>query len=189
MNKSDLIKQKPDIRLYGDVCDSMVEDFLKQYDDAVKKEGNTILFELTTIGGDAEAARRIGLEIDLAREKWGKTTYFLGKTNVYSAGIAILSFFPQEYRFITKDTVLLIHERRMEKILNLKDKPIESCFICVEQVHSQIEMSKQLQAENFQRLAKGTKMSAEDIAHKALKNWYVRAEEAVNLGLVAGLAE
>lgn len=187
MSKPDFIKQKPDIRLYGDVDDDMVEKFLEQYDDAVRKEEDTIILEITTIGGDAEAARRIALEMGLAREEWGKETYLLGKTNVYSAGVSILASFPQKYRFITKDTVLLIHERRMEKEIDLKNKPMEACSICVEQLNSQIEMAKQFQKENFELLAEGTKISPDEIAKRAMNNWYVRAEEALELGLVAGL--
>jgi hypothetical protein len=48
---------------------------------------------VTTLGGDAEMARRILLEIDRVRQwrqgRGGSRFLFLGKTIVYSAGVTI----------------------------------------------------------------------------------------------------
>ncbi|WP_280812031.1 hypothetical protein [Mesorhizobium sp. L48C026A00] len=42
--------------------------------------------EINTNGGDADAARRIALEIRLFRQHSGRNAYCVGKTKVYSAG-------------------------------------------------------------------------------------------------------
>ena len=45
---------------------------------------------------------------------------FLGKSVVYSAGISIMSGLPVERRYLARDCMLLIHERRLDKTLQLK---------------------------------------------------------------------
>ena len=180
------LNSEPDIKLFGSVGDSMFDRFQEQMDE-VRDKDKPIILELTTTGGDAETGRRIVLDIQTCREVHKKEIYFLGKTVVYSAGITIMSAFPQQYRYITKDTVLLIHERRMDKEFSLKGKPLAACRQITQQINSQMEMAQKLEDEGFGRLAEGTKLSAEQIGERALGNWYVRAEEAKELGLVAGL--
>lgn len=185
MSKPDFYKT-PDIRLNGEVNESMVRSFLEQLEQAHERDSPVIL-ELTTTGGDAESGRRMALEIEISREKHGKDIYFLGKTAVYSAGVTFMSSFPQSHRFITHDTVLLIHERRMDKEVSLKEKPLQACRHILAQLNSQIEMAEILERENFERLAKDTKLTGEEIFQRSLKNWYVRADEALELKLVAGI--
>jgi hypothetical protein len=93
-------------------------DFQSQLDNALNSEG-PIGLELTTTGGDADLARRICMDINLFGERLGREFWFTGKTTVYSAGVTILAGFPRERRFITKDCVLLIHERPMDMSLQL----------------------------------------------------------------------
>ncbi|ESY81080.1 hypothetical protein X739_28145 [Mesorhizobium sp. LNHC220B00] len=74
--------------------------------------------ELNTQGRDAMApACRIPLELQLFQHHAGRPSACVGKTNVYSAGITILAAFRKEARYLTRDTVLLVHERRLETML------------------------------------------------------------------------
>ena len=104
----------PNVRVYGTIGEGTVWSVLDQLD-KVRRSDAPIVFELTTPGGDPDAARRIGLEIRLCREWHGRETFFVGKTDVMSAGITIMAAFPRDRRFLTRDTQLLVHERRMER--------------------------------------------------------------------------
>lgn len=176
----------PDIRLFGDVNDDLFGSFRKQLDKGLKKEG-PLIFELTTLGGDAETARRIVLDIQVCREQMKKEIYFLGKTVVYSAGMTILGAFPKQYRYLTRDTVLLIHERRLERKIDLDGQPLGACAEMVQRLSAQIRMAQELEAENFRRIAGGSAIDASEVAKRAAGNWYLRAAEALELGLVGGL--
>jgi hypothetical protein len=109
---------RPQIRMSGLLTDEKYLDFQSQLDNALNSEG-PIGLELTTTGGDADLARRICMDINLFGERLGREFWFTGKTTVYSAGVTILAGFPRERRFITKDCVLLIHERHMDMSLQL----------------------------------------------------------------------
>lgn len=60
----------PNIRIYGSISDATVTDFLAQLGEA-RRSAEPIVLELTTLSADADAAKRIALEIRLCR-KWGK---------------------------------------------------------------------------------------------------------------------
>lgn len=61
----------------------------------------------------------MGDEIRLLREYTGRETLFLGKVAVYSAGATFMSAFPADKRFLTKGTRIMIHERIMQKTVQL----------------------------------------------------------------------
>ncbi|MER8808161.1 hypothetical protein [Mesorhizobium australicum] len=50
----------------------------------------------------------------------GRPSACAGKTNVYSDGITILAAFRKEARYLTRDIVLLVHERRLETCSSLQ---------------------------------------------------------------------
>jgi len=74
-----------------------------------------ITIEVTTPGGDADCARRICVDIRIAREHCDKSFWFAGRSTVYSAGASIMAAFPRERRFLSCNCVLKIHERKMKK--------------------------------------------------------------------------
>jgi hypothetical protein len=94
--------------------------------------------------------------------------------------------FPRSKRFLSKDCVLLIHERRLTKTIELSG-PLGSNVQVLKENLSQLETGIALEREGFRRLAKGSSLALEDLCKRAARNWYVRAEEALELGLVAGL--
>ena len=94
----------------------MLRDFNTQLSSA-RQAGAPIVVELMTSGGDADTARRIALEIQLVQETEHREVYFLGKTLVYSAGMTIMASVPVDRRFAARDTVFLLHERRLTQKL------------------------------------------------------------------------
>lgn len=185
MAKKQIPSIDPDIRLYGEVDDKMYEDFYQKLKDAEKKDGPIILC-MTTPGGDADAARRMALEIRLTREVKKKEIYFLGKTIVYSAGIVLMAAFPKEYRFLTDDAVLLIHERRLKKEVTF-DGPMRNNIETAEELLAQFKNAQMIEKRDYDHLSRGSNMSAAEVIKKAMSNWYVTAQEAEDIGFIAGI--
>jgi ATP-dependent protease ClpP protease subunit len=176
---------EPNVRLYGPIDDDAVRDCLKQLE-AVRQTDKPVVLELTTEGGDAEGGRRMALEIRLFRKFTGRETFFLGKTVVMSAGATIMASFPNTHRYLTEDTVLLIHERRLTKSLDLNG-PIKGNIQIVREMLSQLETAEQIEREGFAEFAAGSKLSADEMYKRATENCYLTAKQALDLGLIAGV--
>lgn len=172
----------PNIRLYGPIEDDAVHHFLDQQ--AVLEKDTPLVLELTTLGGDADAAKRIALEIRLCRKWAGRETYFIGKTAVMSAGITIMAAFPRENRYLTADTTLLIHERRIQKTLDLQG-PLRAMSQIVREMLAQLENGERLERRAFAELAEGSNIGADDLYRRAMDSCYLTADEALELGLIA----
>lgn len=174
----------PDIRLFGNINEAMLSEFFRQQ--AETKAQGPVVFELSTSGGDAEAGRRIAEELRLWQES-DREIYFLGKTYVFSAGVTIMGSIPWHRRFLTQDTEVLIHERKMTKTITL-DGALRSCRAKVNDVLAEIESGQRLQSESFAKLVEGSKLTAEEVEKHVLeKDWYLTARQAMELGLVAGV--
>lgn len=174
----------PDIRLFGNINEGMLSEFFRQQAEA--KTQGPIVFELSTSGGDAEVGRRIAEELRLWQAS-DREVYFLGKTYVFSAGVTIMASIPLSRRFLTKDTELLIHERKMTKQIAL-DGSLRSCRAKINDVLAEIESGQRLQMEGFAKLVEGSKLTAEEVEKNVLeKDWYLTAEQAMELRLVAGV--
>jgi ATP-dependent Clp protease, protease subunit len=146
----------------------------------------SILVELYTDGGDAEIGRRLAEEVRLLRQQNDRDVWFLGKTLVASAGVTIMAAFPWERRWLTRDTALLIHGRRMIKDLHLEG-PLGSCRRVLEEMIADIDHGLHLEEQGFAELIAGTGVGAEEIASRAYGGWYLSADEALSRNLVAGL--
>ncbi len=175
----------PDIRLFGDVNEHMLGEFFRQQAEVASDK--PLVLELSTPGGDADIGRRIALEIKLWREKSGRDVYFLGKSFVYSAGVTIMSGFPVHRRFITSDTLLLIHERKMKKTVEFNGA-LRGCLSLANDLIAQIESGQMLERQGFEQLVDGTQLSVDDVLHHVLnKDWYLTADEALAVDLVGGI--
>lgn len=176
------------VSLTGEFTEEMacsVIDQLRKADDG----DDTVTLEVTTLGGDAEFARRVVLEVDLARERIKpRRLLFLGKTVVYSAGVTLMSAFPREDRFLTSDATLLIHCRQLDKTVEISG-PMRSSLPQVRSLCHQIELGLEKEEANFRRLIKGSDVTMDELLEKALCNWYVPAEEALERGLIAGVVD
>jgi hypothetical protein len=176
---------RPQIRLSGLIDDSKFLDFQSQLDSALNADG-PIALELTTTGGDADVARRIGMDIQIAAEHLGREIFFLGKTAVYSAGVTVMASFPRGRRYLTRDCVLLIHERRMEQSLQLSG-PLPANLQRVEEVVAQLRVGIEIERAGFAMLCAGTEVGCDECFEKARTNWYLKSEEALERRLVEGV--
>jgi ATP-dependent Clp protease, protease subunit len=176
---------RPQLSILGDIETASAERFLGQLKEAEKIEGDLVL-EVTTIGGDAEMARRIVLEIERVRERRPGRFLFLGKTIVYSAGVTIMSAFPCTDRWLTADTMLMIHGRKLEKTIELSG-PMRASLPQVDALHAEIENGLMQEEKGFKRLIDGCDIGYDELYEKALYNWYLGAQEALERRLVAGI--
>ncbi|APW39113.1 hypothetical protein RD110_19425 [Rhodoferax koreense] len=175
----------PDIRLFGKVNDHMLGEFFRQQSEA--HANKPMVVELSTSGGDADIGRRIAQEIKLWQSQGQREVYFLGKTFVYSAGITIMSAFPRERRFLTSDTLLLIHERKIKKTIELSGA-LRSCLGQLNDAIAEVESGQWLERDGFAQLVRGSQVSLEDLEKKVFtKDWYLTAAEALTQGLVGAL--
>ena len=169
------------VQLSGTVDDAMYASFKQQLADA-PTEG-TLVFSITTLGGDPEMARAMGDDVRLLREYTGRETLFLGKVAVYSAGATFMSAFPVDKRFLTRGTRLMLHERLMTSTLQLSG-PLSMLPATLEAKLSEIRHSIMIQDEGFAAIVAGSKVSLDELKARAPSNWYIDAEEARDLGLV-----
>ncbi len=175
-----------DIRLFGNVNDAMLGDFLAQLDAARQRTG-ALLLEITTTGGDADVGRRIALEVRLLRESRGEPVHFLGKTVVYSAGVTVMSAFAPADRWLSADAVLLIHERKMEKTVQMSGA-LRACVAVARDLLAEIENGQMLERQGFEELIRGSRLTIDEVMQRTqTANWYIPAAEALRLGLIAGV--
>ena len=155
------ILDRPQISLVGDIDKYSVQNFLEQLGKA-ELAGGDVALDLTTLGGDPEMARRIVLEI------------------------TIMSAFPCGDRWLSRDTMLMIHGRKLDKTIELSG-PIRASIPMVEALLAQLRVGIDHEEENFARLIDGCDVSPDEVRSKALHNWYLGADEAYARGLVAGI--
>lgn len=173
----------PAILLGGPVDYDMYKSFRSQLDRA-QKEG-LVVTELSTLGGDPEVARMMGEDIRFHSENSQDCRFvFLGKAAIYSAGSTFMSFFSTNNRYLTRGTRLMIHERKLDKQLHISG-PLTTCVATVTAALHEIEASITIQNEGFENLIRGSKVSMEEVLRRAPGNWYIEANEAKSLGLVA----
>lgn len=186
MTIPEALLQRPQIRLSGPVNDAMLQKFLEQLDRSLDVKGPIVL-ELTTSGGEADVGRRIAEDIRIQLERSGTDMLFLGKTAVFSAGVTIMSAFPRERRFLSKDGYLLIHERRLQKELHLNGA-MRSVEGVIRDLLAEIQSGQRLERDGFENLVRGSKLDIDALYQHVLKeNWYLSAGEALKLQLVAGV--
>lgn len=175
----------PAILLSGPVDGEMYDRFRTQLDAAPL--GGLISVELSTLGGDPEVARMMGEDIRFHSEvEPARRFVFLGKAAVYSAGATFMSFFAQPNRYLTRGTRLMIHERKLDGKLKLSG-PLTSCLGPVRAKLHEIEHAILIQNEGFENLVRGSSVPLATVIERAPSNWYLEAEEARTLGLIAAV--
>jgi ATP-dependent protease ClpP protease subunit len=173
----------PAILLGGPVDYAMYNSFRSQLDRA-NKDG-LVVTELSTLGGDPEVARMMGEDIRFHSENAENCRFvFLGKAAIYSAGTTFMSFFATENRYLTRGTRLMVHERKLDKQLHING-PLTTCIATVTAALHEIEASIAIQNEGFENLIRGSKVGIDEVLRRAPGNWYIEANEAKSLGLVA----
>ena len=176
---------RADISLFGELTEDRARDFIDQLRE-VEADGHTAIVEVTTIGGDAALALRLVLELQIARKRLRRRLVFVGKTQVQSAGITLMSAFPKADRYLSRECGLLIHCRQLERTLEISG-PMRASVPQVQALLGEMEEGLRLERENFERLIEGSDIGIDELMQKAVRNWYLSAEEAHRRGLVAGL--
>ncbi|UZK69126.1 ATP-dependent Clp protease proteolytic subunit [Sphingomonas sp. S1-29] len=171
----------PHISLSGPVDHDMYALFRDGL--AVAPKDTATVITISTLGGDPEVARLMGDDIRLLREFEGREFLFLGKVAVYSAGATFMSAFPVDKRFLTRGTRIMIHERIMNKTIEIAG-PLKTCIATLKANLHEIEHSILIEEEGFRAIVEGSKVAIEDLVKRAPENWYIEAEEARDLGLV-----
>ncbi|WP_428153052.1 peptidase S14 [Brevundimonas sp.] len=173
----------PRILLAGAVDYAMYDRFRDQLADA-PKTGLTVI-ELSTLGGDPEVARMMGEDVRFQSDiNPSRRLVFLGKAAIYSAGATFMSFFATPNRYLTRGTRVMIHERKMDKHLHVTG-PLTTCVASVKAVLHELEHSIAIQNEGFENLVRGSSVTMDDVLKRAPANWYIEAQEAKALGLIA----
>jgi ATP-dependent protease ClpP protease subunit len=172
----------PGIVLTGAVDQLMYSNFRDQLNRC--PEQGLCIVELSTLGGDPEVARLMGEDVRFNSDMYPeRRIVFLGKAAIYSAGTTFMSFFARQNRYLTRGTRLMIHERLMSCSVQLNG-PLTTCIAAVQAKLNELETSIAIQNEGFAELVRGSNVSLEDVVSRATSNWYVDANEAVELGLV-----
>ena len=171
----------PHIQLHGTVDNNMYDSFKSQL--AFAPVDGPLVVSITTLGGDPEMARAMGDSIRLLRDYTGRETLFLGKVAVYSAGATFMSAFPVDKRFLTKGSRLMIHERLMTSTVQLSG-PLSTLPATLKAKLHEIEDSIRIQDEGFEKLVEGSNVTLDALKAKATSNWYIEAQEALDLGLI-----
>jgi ATP-dependent protease ClpP protease subunit len=178
---------RPNISLNGSVDAGTLTFFLDRLE-KLRANDDDLRMELNTLGGDADVARRIALEIRLFQKHSGRSAYCVGKTNVYSAGATIFAAFAIENRFLTKDAVLLIHERSLQQTVELSG-PTRSNIQIVRGLLEMLKAAERLEREGFQELVEGSNLTIEALYERALQNWYMGADEALEYRIISRILD
>jgi len=174
--------RSPAVSLSGTVDYDMYNSFREQL--ARAPANGLVVVVLSTLGGDPEVARMMGEDVryhsdlDPARH-----FVFLGKAAIYSAGTTFMAFFARDNRYLTRGTRLMIHERKLNKTLNI-DGPLTTCIATVKATLHEIQASIEIQNEGFGNLIKGSDVTIDQVLERAPFNWYIEAQEALALGLI-----
>ncbi len=178
--------RRPGLSLSGAVDEGWLHRLIKAVRETNGDDGPMVV-EVMTSGGDADMGRRLAMEIELLKPG-GRRIVFLGKTIVYSAGVTFMAGFDRADRYLAVGTCLLVHERKMSKTVNL-DGPLRACRAQLQGVLSEIEVGFALQQEGFKALAKGSRLSAEQVDERARTDCYISAAEALKLELIEAVFE
>ncbi len=175
----------PHIALSGTVDHGMYQHF-KTMLSQLPKEGDCVV-ELATLGGDPEVARMMGEDVRFHSDLYpGRRIVFFGKAAVYSAGATFMGFFAVGNRYLARGTRLMIHERIITKTIDLHG-PLTGCISPLKTALNEIEASIAIQNEGFENLVLGSSVDIEELKRRATENWYLEAQEAFNMGLVAAV--
>ena len=175
----------PRIRPAGPVDYAMYDSFRDQLD-AAPAQG-LVVVELSTLGGDPAVARMMGENIRFQSEvRPERRLAVLGKAAIYSAGATFMSFFATPARYLTRGARLMIHERKLDKTLQI-DGPLTTCVASVRALLHEIEHSIAIHDEGSENLVRGWAVTMEEVLWLARPNWRLEAQEAKALGLIHGV--
>lgn len=175
----------PTVSLHGAVDEGMLGVWLEALAKA-RTGSEALVVELSTTGGDADIGRRIAEDVRLFRERSGRRALFLGRTTVYSAGVTIMAGFQRADRWLSRDTTLLIHGRKLQKSIDFHG-PLRSERDKAEALMAEIDDGLRVERSGFEMLIEGSDVGLEELEAKTVGDWYLTADDALDRRLVAGL--
>lgn len=182
--RADVVLDHADVSLLGELTEDAAAKFLQQLADA-PTDAPAAIIEVTTPGGDAELARRLVLDLEIQRERFRRLV-FVGKTQVYSAGVTVMSAFAKADRYLSRDCSLLIHCRQLDTSVEISGA-MRSSLPKVQALLEQLQTGLKLEEEGFRRLIEGSDIELDELLKRAVNNWYLTAQDALERGLVAEL--
>ena len=175
----------PTVRLSGPIDGGAAAGFLDQILPVLDVPGSLVV-ELFSPGGDADIGCRLAQEVRLLSELHGRDMWFLGKTLVAPAAVTFMAGFTRDRRWLTRDTTLLIHGRRITRDIHLEG-PLGSCRRVLEELIADIDNGLRIEDGGFAELIEGSTVSLEEIRRPSYGGWYLTAPQALELGLIAGI--
>lgn len=175
----------PTVSLHGPVDDDMLAVWLDALARVVGGSGPLVV-ELATVGGDAEVGRRMAEDVRLFRERTGRRALFLGRTTVYSAGVTLMAGFHRADRWLSRDAVLMIHGRKLQKTLEL-DGPLRFERPRVEALMAEIDEGLRIERAGFEQLIEDSDITLDELEKQTIGDWYLTAGQALERRLIAGL--
>ena len=97
-----------------------------------------------------------------------------------------MAAFPRNKRMLTRNTTLLLHERRLTQTVNLAG-PLRANIQIIREVLADLENGLRIEHENFAQLIQGTDIPMDEVVQNAKTAWYITAEEALARKLVQEL--
>ncbi|MFD0944770.1 ATP-dependent Clp protease proteolytic subunit [Sphingomonas canadensis] len=173
---------EPHVSLSGSVDQAMYAAFRAQIA-AAPREGPLVI-ALSSHGGDVEVARLMADELRLLRDYGARELLFLGKVAVHAAGTAFMAAFPPADRFLTRGTRLLIQEGSADAHVAFAG-PLRGVADALRARLNEIELAARAEEEGFRALAAGTRVAPEELRRRAAAGWFLDADEARALGIVA----
>lgn len=98
---------------------------------------------------------------------------FLGKAAIYSAGATFMSFFAIPNRYLTRGTRVMIHERKMDKMLHVAG-PLTTCVASVRAVLHELEHSIAIHNEGFENLVRGSQIDMDEVLRRLRRTGTLR---------------
>ena len=144
-----------------------------------------VVVEISTLGGDPEIARMMGGGYPLPFGPLSRTAAGLPRQDRRLFRRRHLhELLRHRNRYLTRGTRLMIHERLITKNIHLEG-PLSTCIATLKASLHEIEASIAIQNEGFANLILGSQVTMEEVLQRAPENWYLEANEAAALGLVA----
>lgn len=102
------------------------------------------------------------------------TCGFSARTLVASAAVTFMAGFARDRRWLTRDTTLLIHGRRITREIHLEG-PLGSCRRVLEEAIADIDNGLRIEDGGFAELIEGSTVSLEEIRRRSYGGWYLTA--------------
>ena len=82
-----------------------------------------------------------------------------------------MSFVARSNRYLTRGNRLMVHERKLTKVLNI-DGPLTTCVATVSTLN-EIQASITIQNDGFKNLIRGSTVTMDQVIERTPINWFI----------------